>query len=286
MHCSTLLRSELEDPSLEFLHGLENVFWDFLAGLYQTLGWVGVVVMMAIESAGIPLPSEVIMPLTGQYLIANGSDWGNLIIAGLAGALGCTIGSALAYWIGAKGGRPLIERYGKYVLISQHHLEWADRWFERYGEATAFFSRLVPVVRTFISFPAGVARMNFPKFMLYAFLGSFVWSLALAWAGATWKPREVREALRPFDLPIALIILALIAWYVVRAVRNRRQPAPATTGTKRSVGAVAARRPGQAEVRVAVKPAAPAVPAGPPKRRSSRGYQPPSKNGRMPPEGH
>src|SRR5215217_5918308 len=115
-----LLLSELEDPSLEFLHGLENIFWDFLAGLYQTLGWFGVVLMMAIESAGIPLPSEVIMPLTGQYLIANGSDWGNLIIAGLAGALGCTIGSALAYWIGAVDGRPLIERYGKYVLISHH----------------------------------------------------------------------------------------------------------------------------------------------------------------------
>jgi membrane protein DedA with SNARE-associated domain len=200
--------------------GLEDQLWTFLGNLYHTAGWAGVVLMMAIESACIPLPSEVIMPLTGQYLVKG---WGDLVIAGLAGAIGCTLGSALAYWVGALGGRPIVERYGKYILINHHHLDTADRWFARWGEATAFFSRLVPIVRTFISFPAGVARMNFPKFLLYTFLGSFPWSFLLAWAGWTWNPRDVAAAIRPFDLPIGLIILGLIVWFVVRNWRNRKQ---------------------------------------------------------------
>jgi membrane protein DedA with SNARE-associated domain len=228
---------------------------------------------MAIESACIPLPSEVIMPLAGGFLVHS---WGDLVIAGLAGAVGCTLGSALAYWVGALGGRPLIERYGKYILINPHHLDTADRWFARWGEATAFFSRLVPVVRTFISFPAGVARMNFPKFLLFTFLGSFPWSFLLAWAGWNWNPRAVREAMRPFDIPIAIVILALVAWFVVRSLRERRAAPPAASATpsKGSRGTVAARRPdANPEVRVPVAST----------RRSSRGYIPPSKNGRTPP---
>ncbi|HMA33802.1 MAG TPA: DedA family protein [Chloroflexia bacterium] len=260
---------------MQFLNGLENQLWSFLEGLYHTVGWLGVVLMMAIESACIPLPSEVIMPLSGQYLVHG---WGDLVIAGLAGAIGCTLGSALAYWVGALGGRPLVERYGKYVLINAHHLNTADRWFARWGEATAFFSRLVPVVRTFISFPAGVARMNFPKFLLYTFLGSFPWSFALAWAGYTWPPRQVREALRPLDLPIALLIVALIAWFVVRSLRSRNAPPAAAGPAKNSRGTVAAARPApHPEVRV------PVAPAGPARRRSSKRYQPPGKNGRTPP---
>jgi membrane protein DedA with SNARE-associated domain len=164
------------------------------------------------------------MPLAGDYLVANGSDWGGIFLAGFYGALGCTVGSIIAYWVGAAGGRPLIEKYGKYVLINKHHLHTADRWFEKYGEAAAFFSRLLPVVRTFISFPAGVARMNFFKFVVYSFIGSFPWCAALAWAGATWSPHAIRAALRPFDIPIILIILALVAWFVIRNWRNRRQP--------------------------------------------------------------
>jgi membrane protein DedA with SNARE-associated domain len=209
---------------LEFLHHIEDAYiWPFIDGIYQGFGWLGVVIMMAIESACIPLPSEVVMPLAGQYLINGGGDLWGVVLAGFYGALGCTIGSTIAYWVGALGGRPIIEKYGKYVLINKHHLHTADRWFEKYGEATAFFSRLLPVVRTFISFPAGVARMNFPKFIIYTFLGSFPWSAGLAWAGAVWPPRTIREALRPFDIPIILIILALVAWFVVRNLRNRRK---------------------------------------------------------------
>jgi membrane protein DedA with SNARE-associated domain len=209
---------------LEFIHHIEDAYiWPFIQNIYDSFQWLGVVIMMAIESACIPLPSEIIMPLAGAYLVKGGDNWVGILLAGFYGALGCTIGSILAYWVGAKGGRPIVEKYGKYVLINKHHLHTADKWFEKYGEATAFFSRLIPVVRTFISFPAGVSRMNFPKFVIYTFLGSFPWSAGLAWAGAVWDPREIRNALRPFDIPIILVILALIAWFVIRALRNRRQ---------------------------------------------------------------
>ena len=213
-----------------FIHELEENLWSFIGVLYQSTSWFGVVIMMAIESACIPLPSEVIMPLAGQELVRSGDNWLGILEAGFYGALGCTIGSIIAYWVGALGGRPLIEKYGKYVLINKHHLHTADRWFEKYGEATAFFSRLMPVVRTFISFPAGVARMNFGKFIIYTFLGSFPWSAGLAWAGATWHPRDIREALRPLDIPIILAILALIAWFVIRNWRNRKSTSPEAAG--------------------------------------------------------
>ena len=186
-----------------FLNQLEENLWAFIHTFYTSAGWLGVVVMMTIESACIPLPSEVIMPLAGQELVQRADNWIGIFQAGLFGALGCTIGSIIAYWVGALGGRPLVEKYGKYILINKHHLHTADVWFEKYGEATAFFSRLMPVIRTFISFPAGVARMNFGKFVLYTFLGSFPWSAALAWAGAVWQPRAIREALRPLCGPRA-----------------------------------------------------------------------------------
>ena len=209
---------------MEFIHHIEDAYiWPFIEGIYNSFGWFGVVIMMAIESACIPLPSEVIMPLAGQYLVQSGDNWWGIFQAGLYGAIGCTIGSIIAYWVGALGGRPIVEKYGKYLLINKHHLRTADRWFEKYGEATAFFSRLLPVVRTFISFPAGVARMNFAKFVIYSFLGSFPWSAGLAWAGAVWPPRDIREALRPFDIPIILAILALVAWFVIRNLRNRKK---------------------------------------------------------------
>lgn len=251
---------------MEFLHGLENQLWNFLESLYTTAGWFGVVVMMAIESACIPLPSEIIMPLSGQYLVKDPGNWVGLLEAGFFGALGCTIGSAIAYWVGALGGRPLIEKYGKYVLIRHHHLDVADRWFARWGEPTAFFSRLVPIVRTFISFPAGVARMNFPKFLLYTFLGSFPWSLALAWAGAQWKPREVREFLRPFDIPIAIVILLFVAWFVYRSWRSRGQdePVAVTAGTGRPNKTVSAARPATRTVQMPVRRNEPRVPGSAP----------------------
>ncbi len=207
------------------MEAFEYAVIDFIRGLYQDIGWAGVVVAMAIESACIPLPSEIIMPLAGWMLVREaGHDLPHLLWAGFYGALGCTVGSAVAYWVGALGGRPLLIKYGKYILVSEHHIALADRWFERWGEATAFFSRLVPVVRTFISLPAGVSRMHFGKFLIYSFLGSFPWSLGLAYAGFLagehWE--SVRRVMRPLDIPIALAVLAAVAIFLYRNFRARQ----------------------------------------------------------------
>lgn len=205
------------------MHAIEEQIVLFLQELFQTIGWTGVVIAMAIESACIPLPSEIVMPLAGWMLVqAQGLSPWHTAWAGLIGAIGCTIGSALTYWFGAKGGRPLLLRYGRYILISPHDIQLADKWFERYGESTAFFSRLMPIVRTFISLPAGVARMNFARFVALTFIGSFLWCWALAFAGYVFGEhwREVREIMRPFDIPIALALLALVAWYIYRHVKR------------------------------------------------------------------
>jgi len=212
------------------MRGFETVLISFIQNLYNTVGWFGVVIAMAIESAGVPLPSEVTMPLAGWFLVqAKGDPWIYILWAGFLGAVGCTIGSYIAYWVGALGGRPLVLKYGRYILVSPHHLDLADRWFTRYGEATAFLSRLLPVVRTFISFPAGVARMNLPKFLIYSFLGSLPWCWALAYGGFVLGSRweTLREAMRPFDYPIAAVVVIGVIWFIWRGIKNRDTHAPA-----------------------------------------------------------
>src|SRR3989454_2523325 len=152
----------------------------FIVATISTLGYSGIVLLMAIESACIPLPSEIIMPFAG-YLVSTGqmNIWG----VGFAGAVGCVLGSLIAYGVGSYGGRPFIEKYGRYVLVSRHDLDIADRWFARYGEIIIFTSRLLPAIRTFIAFPAGVARMNIKRFIIYTFAGSLPWCLGLAYVG-------------------------------------------------------------------------------------------------------
>jgi membrane protein DedA with SNARE-associated domain len=213
------------------VHAFEEQLVLFLQQLFDAIGWAGVVFAMAIESACIPLPSEVTMPLAGWMLVqAQGLPPMHLFWAGFWGAVGCTIGSVTTYWIGALGGRPLVLKYGRYVFVTAHDLERADRWFSRYGEHAAFFSRLLPVVRTFISLPAGVARMNFLRFTVLSFVGSFLWCVALAAAGYVFGQhwRAVREFMRPFDIPIAIALLVLVAWYVRRHLqRARRESQPA-----------------------------------------------------------
>ena len=196
----------------------------FIVATISALGYGGVVLLMAIESACIPLPSEVIMPFSG-YLVYTGRF--NLWLVALAGAVGCVVGSMVAYWVGRVGGRPLIEKYGKYVLISRHDLDLADRWFARYGEVIVFASRLLPVIRTFIAFPAGVARMNVPRFIIYTFLGSLPWCLALAYVGqvlgAQWDKNAALKAwFHRFDFLLGLIILAAAAWWVWRHLKHAR----------------------------------------------------------------
>ena len=184
------------------------------------MGLPGIVLLMAIESACIPLPSEVIMPFSG-YLVFLGKY--PLWAVGLAGAIGCVVGSVPAYYLGMYGGRPLIEKYGKYILMSRHDLDLADRWFARHGEATVFFARLLPVVRTFIAFPAGVARMEMKRFLAYTFAGSLPWCLALAYVGMVMGENwpTLRAYFHKFDLLIGAVLVAGIVWYVRRHLKNR-----------------------------------------------------------------
>jgi membrane protein DedA with SNARE-associated domain len=188
--------------------------------------WPGVVLLMAIESACIPFPSEIIMPLAGWMLIkeANLSVW-SVLMAGAYGAIGNTIGSIVAYYIGMWAGRPLILKYGKYVLLSRHDLDLADRWFSKSGSWTVFISRLLPVVRTYISLPAGIAKMNITKFIIYTFAGAFIWSTGLAYGGYLlgehWE--SLRNAMRPFDPVIIGLILVAVGLYVWRHLKHRRE---------------------------------------------------------------
>ncbi len=205
------------------MEAIEHQIVAFLQTLFNTVGWPGVVIAMTIESACIPLPSEVTMPLAGWMLVqAKGLGWDWLLFAGLMGAIGNVLGSWIAYWVGEWGGRPFLEKYGRYVLISRHDLDRADAWFGRYGEPAILFSRLLPVVRTFISFPAGVARMDTKRFTVLTLAGSFPWSLGLAWAGFVagehWE--QIRAVMRPFDIPIIIIVLALCVLFVYRKLRS------------------------------------------------------------------
>ena len=175
---------------------------------------------MTLESACIPIPSEVTMPFAG-YLVSAGRF--SLWQVALWGTVGNLAGSLLAYWLGFAGGRRLIEKYGKYILISQDDLEIADRWFKKYGTISVFFSRLLPIVRTFISFPAGIARMDLKKFVIYTVAGSIPWSLALAYlgvmAGENWDYLKVY--FHKFDLVIGILFLAGIIWWVSRHFSKR-----------------------------------------------------------------
>lgn len=201
------------------IEGILGAVSGFIIMVISKIGYLGMVLLMGIESANIPLPSEIIMPFSG-FLVFVGRF--NLWLVGLAGAVGCVVGSIFSYWLGAWGGRPLVERFGKYILISHHDLDLADRWFRKYGNAAVFFSRLLPIVRTYISFPAGISKMNFGYFVLYTFLGSFPWCLALAFLGLklgeNWE--SLKRYFHGFDWVIGVLILAGIGWWVWRHLKN------------------------------------------------------------------
>jgi membrane protein DedA with SNARE-associated domain len=199
----------------------------WIVEIISAAGYLGVALLMAIESACIPLPSEVIMPFAG-YLVSTNQF--SLIGAATAGALGCNLGSTVAYYVAAWGGRPVLERWGRYILINHSELERTDRFFERYGSATVFFGRLLPVVRTFIAFPAGLARMPMLKFQIYTFIGSWPWCFALAYIGyllgARWDSDPTfRKLFHEFDAVVAVVLVAGFAWFVWSRWRESRRPA-------------------------------------------------------------
>ena len=195
-----------------------SILASFIIAAISTLGYTGIVAMMAIESACIPLPSEVIMPFSG-YLVSQGQF--TLFGTALACAIGCVVGSIAAYAVGRYGGRAFIWKYGKYILISHHDIEMSDRWFTKYGQFVVFFSRLLPVIRTFISLPAGIAKMRFVPFVIYTFVGSLPWCYLLAYIG--YKLGEKWDTLgayfHKFDAVIGIVILAGIIWWIYRHIK-------------------------------------------------------------------
>jgi membrane protein DedA with SNARE-associated domain len=191
----------------------------WIMSVISTMGYGGIILLMAIESACIPLPSEIIMPFAG-FLVFKGEMtlWG----IAMAGAIGCVLGSIPAYYLGMYGGRPLVEKYGKYVLISHRDLNMADRWFDKHGEIIIFIARLLPAVRTFIAFPAGVARMNMPKFIIYTFVGSFIWCGALGYVGMKFGEnwQSLKVYFHQFHYVIIMAGLLFVAWYVRRHFKH------------------------------------------------------------------
>ncbi len=208
---------------------LTDTLITLITNLYATAGLAGIIIAMAIESCCIPLPSEVVMPLAG-IMLARGkllpgiNPLLSLLLVALAGSLGCLIGSIVAYWIGYSGGRPLLLKYGRYLLISQHDADRADRFFQRWGSATTFFSRLLPIIRTYISLPAGISRMSFKKFCLYTFLGSFPWCLLLAYIGTIigGNLNTLSPIFHDLDGVILAALVILVALYIWRHIRNDR----------------------------------------------------------------
>jgi membrane protein DedA with SNARE-associated domain len=197
----------------------------FVTSVIDAGGYAGIAALMGIESACVPLPSEIIMPFAGYLVYLKHL---NLWWTATAGAIGCNLGSVVAYWIGAKGGRPLVERYGRWVLMSKHDLDRMTEYFNKYGSITVLIGRLLPVVRTFIAFPAGIAKMPQGKFHLYTFIGSWPWCLALAYAGMKlgeqWDDphSKFHEIFHRFHTAILVLILVAGVWFVWTHVQRAR----------------------------------------------------------------
>lgn len=202
-----------------------SVLAAFIIGVISTGGYLGVALLMAIESACVPLPSEIIMPFAG-YLVSTGRF--SLVLAATAGALGCNLGSIVAYEIGKRGGRPLAERWGRFLLIGPGELDAADRFFARHGDVAVLIGRLLPVIRSFIAFPAGVARMKLLPFHLYTFIGSWPWCFGLAWVGMTLGERwnsdpRLKAWFHRADAVIAAVLVVAIGLYIWHRVQGVRK---------------------------------------------------------------
>ena len=211
------------------LSNLSIMLTTIITNLYISTGLLGIVLAMALESCCIPLPSEIVLPVAGllfaQHRLLPGTEtYLGIFLLGLSGAIGCVIGSMIAYWIGFKGGRPLMLKYGRYVLISQHDADKADAFFQRWGSPTAFFSRLLPVVRTYISLPAGITKMPFIRFCVYSFCGSLPWCIMLAYAGVVLQNnmKVIEPIYKDVEYVVIVAIVLLVALYIWRHLRNDR----------------------------------------------------------------
>jgi membrane protein DedA with SNARE-associated domain len=207
----------------------------FIIVVISASGYLGITLLMAIESACIPLPSEIIMPFAGYLVEAKQPTLtGHLALIGvaIAGAIGCNVGSAVAYWIGARGGRPFIARYGRFVLLNQRDVDRAEYFFGHYGSVTVFVGRLLPIVRTFIALPAGIARMSQVRFHIYTFLGSLPWCYVLAYVGMrlgrAWEtdPR-FKAAFHRYHLAVEVLMVAAVVWFVWTHWKGRARPSEA-----------------------------------------------------------
>lgn len=205
---------------MDYIFALLEPLFRIVTEKITALGYWGVGVGMAIESANIPLPSEIIMPF-GGYLVSTGKL--NFFWTGMAGTIGGTVGSVLSYLLGLWGGRPFLLKYGRYIGINQKRLALADNWFFRYGEATVFFTRLMPIIRTFISLPAGISGMNFPRFVIYTFLGSLPWCFFLTYLGVKlgehWE--DLKVWFHRLDLLVAALIIGGLLFLLYRNKKGR-----------------------------------------------------------------
>jgi membrane protein DedA with SNARE-associated domain len=197
-------------------HAIIAALASFIIAVISWGGYTGIVILMAIESACIPLPSEIIMPFSG-YLVSTGRF--DLYLAATAGAIGCNVGSIFAYELGKRGGRAVVDRWGRYFLMSHSDLDRAERFFARWGDLTVLICRLLPAIRSFIAFPAGVARMPLFRFHLYTFVGSWPWCFGLAWIGMKlgdqWRTdARLSGILHKLDFVIVGLILAAGVWFI------------------------------------------------------------------------
>jgi membrane protein DedA with SNARE-associated domain len=204
------------------LQNLSAAIAGFIIATISAAGYLGIVGLMAIESACIPLPSEIIMPFSG-YLASTGRF--DLVLAATAGAIGCNVGSTVAYLAGRYGGRPFVERWGAWLLISRRDLLAADRFFGRFGGIAVLIGRVLPVIRTFIALPAGIVRLPQLRFQVYTFIGSWPWCFALAYVGYKLGQRwdsdpRLRAVMHRFDLVVVASILLAAGWYVWRHLRR------------------------------------------------------------------
>lgn len=204
---------------MELINSILIAMIQFIEVVITKMGACGIALLMAIESCNIPLPSEAILTFAGYLVTKNVMT---IHTASWAGAIGCVLGSIPSYYLGYFGGRPFIQKYGKWFLISHKDLEIADKWAEKYGDWSFFICRMLPVVRTFISLPAGILRANFPKFIFFTFLGSLVWSYFLVYIGIKFGENidKFKELWHSFDVIIILLCVVFGVWYIYRHFKH------------------------------------------------------------------